>query len=293
LLCLGLNVQWGNTGLFNIGISGFFAIGAYTSAILTKGVATEHLGGLGMPFLIGMAGAGAVSGLAAYLLGFITLRFKEDYLAIATIGIAESIRLMFNNEDWLSNGARGIRAIPQPLHEAIPFDYNYFYLVVVLLTVLIVYLALERGLKSPWGRVLRAIREDEVVSAATGKNVFGFKLQSLVLGSVIMGLAGSLYAHQIKFISPEAFEPWQATFLVWVMLIIGGSSSNRGAILGAFLIWGVWTGSEFITDILPETFQTRAGALRVIIIGVLLELILLLRPMGILGRRIAGGRSEE
>ncbi len=289
LLCLGLNVQWGNTGLFNIGVAGFFAIGAYTSAILTKIPVPEHLGGLGLPFLLGLAGAGAVSGFIAYLLSFPTLRLKEDYLAIATIGIAESIRLIFNNEDWLSNGARGIRAIPQPLHDAIRFDYNYFYLIVVGLTVLLVYLALERALKSPWGRVLRAIREDEVVAAASGKDVFGFKMQSFVLGSVIMGIAGALYAHQIRFISPEAFEPWQATFIVWVMLIVGGSGNNRGAILGAFVIWGVWTGAEFITDLLPAAFQARAGALRVIIIGVLLEVILLLRPQGIL----TGGSSAE
>jgi branched-chain amino acid transport system permease protein len=287
LLSLGLNLQWGHTGLFNIGVSGFFAIGAYTSAILTKGPVSEHLGGLGMPFLIGMAGAGAVSGLVAYLLAFPTLRLKEDYLAIATIGIAESIRLIFNNEDWLSNGARGIRAIPQPLHRAIDFDYNYFYLIIVLLTVLVVYLALERALKSPWGRVLRAIKEDKVVAEATGKDVFSFRTQSLVLGSIIMGLAGALYAHQIKFISPEAFEPWQATFIVWVMLIVGGSGNNRGAILGAFMVWGVWTGTEFITDFLPAAMQTRAGALRVIFIGVLLEAILLWRPVGILGRSVA------
>ncbi len=293
LLCLGLNVQWGNTGLFNIGVAGFFAIGAYTSAILTKISAAEHLGGLGMPFLLGLAGAGAVSGFIAFLLAFPTLRLKEDYLAIATIGIAESIRLVFNNEDWLSNGTRGIRAIPQPLHEAIGFDYNYFYLVVVLLTVLLVYLALERALKSPWGRVLRAIREDEVVAAAAGKDVFNFKMQSLVLGSVIMGMAGALYAHQIKFISPEAFEPWQATFIVWVMLIVGGSGNNRGAVLGAFVVWGVWTGTEFITDLLPAALQARAGALRVIIIGVLLEVILLCRPTGILGRRASPGQENE
>lgn len=292
LLCLGLNVQWGNTGLFNIGVSGFFAIGAYTSAILTRGSAPEHLGGFSMPFLLGVAGAGAVSGVIAYLIGFSTLRLKEDYLAIATIGIAESIRLVFNNEDWLSNGTRGIRAIPQPLHNVIVFDYNYFYLIVVSLAVLLVYLAMERALKSPWGRVLRAIREDEVVAAASGKDVFGFKMQSLVLGSIVMGIAGALYAHQIKFISPEAFEPWQATFIVWVMLIVGGSGNNRGAILGAFLIWGVWTGTEFITDLLPAALQARAGALRVIIIGVLLELILLWRPRGILGPRTAPGRNR-
>ena len=141
ILALGLNVQWGYTGLFNIGIAGFFAVGAYTSALLTtpmpEGVyATyvEQLVGLALPFPLGLIGAAAVSGLLALLVGIPTLRLRDDYLAIATIGIAETIRLIFNNERWLANGPRGLTGLPQPLRSWVePHHYHYVYLGIVAL----------------------------------------------------------------------------------------------------------------------------------------------------------------
>ncbi|MGF1577698.1 MAG: branched-chain amino acid ABC transporter permease, partial [Cyanophyceae cyanobacterium] len=136
--------------------------------------------------------------------------------------------------------------------------------------------------RSPWGRVLRAIREDEPATLAAGKSVLKFRLQAFVLGSMVMGLAGAIYAHFVNFISPEAFQPEFATFIVWVMLIAGGSGNNRGALLGALAIWGVWSGTELLTGQLPDALATRAGALRVLLIGVLLQVILLTRPQGIL-----------
>jgi branched-chain amino acid transport system permease protein len=298
IFSLGLNVQWGYTGLFNIGIAGFFAVGAYASALITapmpEGIyATyvQQLVGLGLPFPLGILGAALVSAALGLVIGIPTLRLREDYLAIATIGIAESIRLIFNNERWLANGPRGLTGLPQPLQSWVaPQHYHYLYLVIVLLAVVVVYRVLERSLRSPWGRVLRAIREDEVAAAMHGKNVFAFKLQALVLGAAIMGTGGGLYAHYVRAISPDAFTPLFGTFLVWVMLMLGGSGNNKGAILGAFLIWGIWTGSTFVTDqTLPPFWAARAPYLRFLLIGLILEAIILLRPQGILGeeRRVS------
>jgi branched-chain amino acid transport system permease protein len=285
LLSLGLNIQWGYTKLFNIGIAGFFAVGAYTSAVLTTPFVPDRVGGFNMPFLPALVIAVLLSGLVAFLIGIPTLKLKEDYLAIATIGIAETIRLFFNNEAWLANGVRGVSGIPRPFQHYISFNYNLFYLLLMLVFVIGVYLAIEKALKSPWGRVLKAIGEDETVTEAMGKNIFRYKMESLVLGSMIMGMAGSLYAHFIQFISPEAFVPMSATFLVWVMLIAGGSGSNKGALLGALVIWGLWSLTDLISNIVPVDYAVQAGAFRVIAIAVFLEVILLIRPQGILGEK--------
>lgn len=292
VFALGLNVQWGYTGLFNIGIAGFFAIGAYTSALITtsqpEGLYAEYvqqLFGLDLPFLAGLVGAGIVSGLIAFLIGFPTLRLREDYLAIATIGIAETIRLIFNNEHWLANGPRGLTGLPQPLSEWVePEDYNYLYLGIVVLVLAVMYVAIEQGIRSPWGRVLRAIREEEVAVAMSGKNVFAMKMQALVLGASIMGVGGALYAHYVRAISPEVFEPLFGTFLIWVMVILGGSGNNKGVILGAVVVWAIWIGTTFATDqLLPPALASRAPYIRFLFIGILLELILLARPQGLMG----------
>lgn len=296
IFALALNVHWGYTGLFNIGIAGFFAIGAYTSALVTSpmpvGVQAQYVKqiiGWNQPFIVGVFAAGLVSGLAAFVIGFPTLRLREDYLAIATIGISETIRLIFNNERWLANGPQGLVGIRQPLREVLvafmpPNFYNFFYLGIVLLFLILIYVALERGIRSPWGRVLRAIREDEVVPETMGKDVFWFKMQSLVLGAVIMGVGGALYAHFVRAIQPSVFTPLFGTFLVWVMLILGGSGNNRGAILGGFIVWGIWSGTAFfIRQVVPVEFSAQAPFIRLLIIGVLLIVILLVRPQGLWG----------
>ncbi len=308
VLCLGLNIQWGYTGLFNIGIAGFYAVGAYTSALLCGPppgpLDWRIVGGLGFPFPIGVLGAILISGIIALFIGFVTLRLKEDYLAIATIGIAEVIRLALKNESWLTNSVWGIKHIPPPLHSPIQgaistflsthpdashairgfisSSYNWFYLGLVLAILGALYWVSERSIRSPWGRVLRAIREDEAVASVAGKNVFQFKMQSFVLGAMIMGMAGSLYAHYAKFIDANTFEPLYGTFLIWVMLIAGGSGNSRGAILGAFVIWGIWAGTDLMSGYLAFS-ATRVASLRVITIAILLELVLLLRPQGLLG----------
>lgn len=291
VFCLGLNIQWGYTGLFNIGIAGFFCIGAYTSAMMTMprptGVYANYVKvvvALDMPFVIGLAGAALVCGLIAYFIGRITLRLREDYLAITTIGIAETVRLIFNNEHWLANGPRGLTGLPQPLSGLVePQYYNYIYLVIVAVVVILVYLAIERAIRSPWGRVLRAIREDEISAAMSGKDISSFKLQSFVFGAMVMGVGGALYAHYTKAISPDVFTPLYGTFIIWVMLIAGGSGNNKGAILGAYSVWGIWIGTKFLTDLLPIALKARAPYIRFLLIGILLEIILIRRPQGLLG----------
>jgi branched-chain amino acid transport system permease protein len=291
VFALGLNIQWGYTGLFNIGIAGFFCIGAYTSAMITTPMPTgvyakyvHQIFGLNLPFVFGLLGAAVVCGIVALLIGIPTLRLGEDYLAIATLGIAETFRLIFNNETWLANGPRGLMGLPQPLNNLVePQHYNYIYLIIIVLIMVIIYLLIERAIRSPWGRVLRAIREDEVSASMSGKDIFNFKMQSLVFGAMVMGIGGALYAHYTKAISPSVFTPLYGTFIIWVMLMAGGSGNNKGAILGAYVIWSIWIGTTFLTNFLPYTLKARAPYIRFLVIGVLLEIILLYRPQGLLG----------
>ena len=140
-------------------------------------------------------------------------------------------------------------------------------------------------MRSPWGRVLRAIREDETAAAALGKNARAYRLQAFVLGGAIMGLAGAVQGHFIGFIAPDNYLS-ALTFQVWAMLIVGGSGNNRGAILGAFSVWGLWSASgALIAALFPPDQQARAAALQIVMIGVVLAAILLLRPRGLLGER--------
>jgi len=274
VLALGLNIQWGFTGLFNAGIPGFFAIGAYASAILTTPPSTLHLGGFGLPVPVGLAGSMVAAGLIAWPVGRICLRLRSDYLAIATIGIAEILRLVLKNELWLTSGSRGITDVPRPFESWPTPWWQLAYLVLVALIVLALYLLIERGRRAPWGRVMRAIRENSESAAAAGKDVVSFQLEAFVLGSMIMGLGGALMAHYTKFIGPEATEPLATTFLVWVMLIVGGSGNNRGAILGCLVIWTIWSATELLTNQLPAVWQTRGSYIRVFLIGLLLQVVL-------------------
>ena len=223
VLALGLNIQWGFTGLFNAGIAGFFAIGAYATAILTTPHSADHLGGFALPVPVGLFGSMVAAGLIAWPIGRICLRLRSDYLAIATIGIAEILRLVLKNELWLTNGSRGISDVPRPFENWPTPWWQLAFLVLTALVVLALYLLIERGRRAPWGRVMRAIRENSESAAAAGKDVVRFQLEAFVLGAMIMGLGGALMAHYTKFIAPEATEPLATTFLVWVMLIVGGS----------------------------------------------------------------------
>lgn len=294
VMALGLNVQWGYAGQFNIGVAGFFAAGAYTSAILTTAPTDNHLGGFGLPIVLGLAAAMVVSGLLALLIGLITIRLREDYLAIATISLAEIIRLTLKNEDWLSNGTRGVFAIPHPFHGMPADERNLAFFALVALVLAVLYVLLEQARRAPWGRVLRALREREAAALAAGKNVDRFRLEAFVLGSSVMGLGGSLYAHFAGFISPEVFEPMFGTFIIWVMLIVGGAGNGLGAILGALVIWWLYTFTSGLISFAPVQYATQLGALRVMLVGIVLIAILLWRPDGLLpeARDVGSGAGE-
>lgn len=287
LLALGLNIQWGFTGLFNAGVAGFFAVGAYTSAILTSPAVAGRIGGFDLPAPVGWIAAMAVAGLIAWPIGRICLRLRSDYLAIATIGVAEIIRLVIKSEDWLTGGARGITGIPRPFGD-LPYLWSQLaYLALVAGILLVAYLLVERQIAAPWGRMMRAIRDNEAAARAMGKDVPARRLEAFVFGSALMGLGGALFAHFSRAITPEAIDPMVATFLVWIMLILGGSGNNRGAILGVAVIWTIWSVSEIVTDRLPPDYAVQAKYLRVFLIGLMLQLVLRFRPEGLLPEPVA------
>ncbi len=299
IMCLGLNVQWGQTGLFNVGVAGFVAIGAYVSALLTTPDVPERLGGFGLPIAVGWIAAAAATALASALLGGLTIRLRSDYLAIATFGFAVVVQLAALNLQSITGGPFGISFIPRPFGSFAgdPLVFGLLNLAVVSAVTLGVYLALEHLMRSPWGRVLRAIREDEQAATALGKNAISFRIQSFAVGGAIMGLAGAVQAHFIGYISPEGYVPI-LTFQVWAMLIVGGSGNNRGAILGAIVVWAFWAASgAVIAALVPPGEQARASALKIVMIGVAICLVLLLRPRGLLGelktvsRHIEDGKS--
>lgn len=292
VMALGLNLQWGFTGLFNVGVAGFVAVGAYASALLTGPPEPERFGGFGLPVLLGWLGAMAFSGIAAFIVGVAALRLREDYLAITTFGIAVVIQLVALNAQALTGGPFGIQSIPKPLSEALGagFVWNLAYLGIVLVVLGLAWWALERLVASPWGRVLRAIREDELAAASLGKRAAAFRLQSFVIGCMLMGLGGALYAHFVGYIAPEDFLP-VLTFQVWAMLIVGGSGRNAGAVLGAVVVWAIWSVSGgLIREMLPAAEQARGAALQVVLIGVMIAAILVLRPRGVLGERATVSR---
>jgi branched-chain amino acid transport system permease protein len=295
LVCLGLNLQWGFTGLFNAGVAGFVAVGAYGSGLLTAPPAADRAGGLGLPVGVGWVGAMLLAGLAALIVGAVTLRLRRDYLAISTFGIAVTIQLVALNAERLTGGPFGLAHIPRPGFEVVgsPRLYNVCYLAVVLAVVGLVYAALERLVRSPWGRVLRGIREDETAAQALGKSATVFRLQAFVLGAMAMGLAGAIYAHFIGYIAPEDFLS-TLTFQVWTMLIVGGSGNNRGAVAGGLAVWALWSASgALLTAVLPREMQARGAALQVVLIGVALAAVLLFRPRGLLGEEAVVSRHAR
>ncbi|MBD2293745.1 branched-chain amino acid ABC transporter permease [Anabaena sphaerica FACHB-251] len=346
LFALGLNLQWGFTGLINFGHIAFMTLGAYTTVLLSL---------KGVPLLFSAIAGAIVAALLGLVIGFATLRLREDYLGIVTIGTGELIRLVVNNQDlpvgdaWVS-GAFGVQSYLIPLNttpnlffrllmiavltlltiitlfslwrwvktaqkspsnnqEFISrlvvgvilgllsvaiyvagamglYDYNpkAGLMLLALLVLAFVFWRLEFLVKSPWGRVLKAIREDEEVPKALGKNVFWYKLQSLMLGGAIAGIAGGFFAWQLSAIYPDNFQP-QLTFDAWIMVILGGSGNNIGTILGAVIYFAYDALTrEFLPKIVPLDVE-RIGAFRIMFIGLILMVLMIWRPQGILGKK--------
>lgn len=281
LLGLSLNLIWGGVGMVNLGLAGFFAVGAYASAIAT-GAGAPILFGWGIAIL-----AGAVTGLVVTLA---TLRLRDDYLAIVTLGFAEVVRLVALNERWLTKGADGISGIPTPLRATLGTQgFNLFYLGLVSLVLLLVWAMLRRIDRSPYGRAMKAIREDQQLAAFAGKTVLRFKLQAFALSAAIAGLAGALYAHFQSYVSPDHFQPL-ITIYIFLAVTAGGVGRPSGAVLGAYLVVIFLEATRFATELLPGLAPVQLAALREILIGTALILVLHVRPQGILPERMAKAR---
>ncbi|MEZ5823683.1 MAG: branched-chain amino acid ABC transporter permease [Geminicoccaceae bacterium] len=271
------------------------AVGGYGTAILVGPERDAVLGGFGLPYPIGLAGGMILAGLAALVVGLATLRLREEYLAVATFGIAVTIQLVAVNAEYFTGGTLGLIGLPRPLQglAQTPLAGNAIFLAMVLAVVATVYAALEAIVRSPWGRILKAIREDETAAASLGKNPVRIRLEAFVLGSMLMGLSGGLYVGFIGYVSPYDYLPI-VTFQVWTMLILGGSANNRGAVLGAVIVWAIWTSSGyFISKVVPVAYQAQSGALQAILIGLLLVLTLLFRPRGLIGEEERISRHIE
>lgn len=295
LAALGLAVHFGYAGLLNFGMAGFMAIGAYGYAI--------SILSFGLPWwlAIGVSMLGAV--VFAIILGIPTLRLRADYLAIVTIAAAEIVRLLFQTQlfdEWTNSadglggyhaGFRGANPLPAGSYGLGPWTFTadqwwvrVFGLLLVVVAVLVVWLLM----RSPWGRVLKGIREDEDAVRSLGKNVFLYKMQALILGGILGALGGVVIALPSAVI-PQYYLP-SLTFFVWTALLLGGAATLFGPILGSILYWGMMA---FLSGVLPAMASegwlpmtsTQAGYLRYILVGLALMLLVAFRPQGILGNK--------
>ena len=273
ILALALNFQWGLGGMVNFGLTGFYALGAYAAALLMlKGGANTF---------IATVGAMAIVAAACGLVAFVTLRVtEEDYFAIVTLGVGEMLRLMALNEDWLTRGALGLTGVPRPFGDAIaPQYYQYFLLALAVALLLATLWFLDRLARSPFGRLVRAVREDDVVAATLGKNVLWVRVRVFAIGGGIIGLAGSLHGFYYQYIDPTQFTNIVLAY-AFMAVIAGGRGAHRGAILGAAVVMLLLEGSRFAKDVIPTLDSDQLAAIRIIIIGVGLILLLIYRPQG-------------
>lgn len=272
LLSLGLTIQYGLTGLINFGLVGFFAIGAYVSALLAM---------KGWPLPASFLAASAIAGISAWPIGWIALRLRDDYFAIVTLGFSETIRLIIVNESWLTSGVRGIAGVPglfQGAGASAPLVTAATLLVVNIVMVMV----LQVIVKSPFGRALEAVRDDETALTALGKSPSRFKIEVLILGSALAGLAGAFYGHYVTYIVPDQFVPL-TTFYIWMAVIIGGVGRVSGAVVGTVLLISLLEGSRFLRDLIPAIPDTEMASVRIAVVGLLLILFMIFRPQGLVG----------
>lgn len=278
MMALGLDLIWGVGGMANLGLAGSAAVGGYTAALLSVKL------GVAWPFA--WAAAAVLAAASGAVLAALTARLRGDYLAIVTLGFAEVVQLLASNEVWLTGGTGGIPGVPAPWRKSLhglPFDVAFAGLTWLL--VLGAALVLVRLGASPFGRVLRAIREDETVAAVAGKRVFGFKVRAFAAGSALVGLAGAIGAGLEGFVAPDRFDAL-LTLTVVLALSAGGPGGTWGALLGAVLVTVLTEGTRFAADALPVLSAVQTAALRQGMIALALILILHLRPAGILPERL-------
>lgn len=267
MVALGLNIQWGMTGLINLGQVAFFAIGAYTSALLLL-----H----GAPFLAALAAAGAAAGTAGALVAVMTPRLREDYLAIVTLGFSEIVRLILLNEKWLANGPDGIHSIPQPRGDWLPVGYDLYFMALTVVTLALLFLLSERVRRLPLGRVFRAIREDEIVVDAIGKPSLAFKVTAFALGAAFAGIGGVFYATYLTFIAPEMFTA-HVSIYVLAAVLIGARGSNKATIVGTAIVAFLIEGTRMLKDYIPFLDGVQLAALRFMVLGLGLMAVVLVR----------------
>jgi neutral amino acid transport system permease protein len=294
---MGLNLHFGYTGLLNFGHVAFMAVGAYTTALLVP----HSLGRSGTeagswPLVPALIGGMVVAAALGLLLGIPTLRLRGDYLAIATIAVSEILRFGARSFEFTGktfgvisysgafqdlrpgfiDGWADAAGVPPP---------RMWMLVVAWVTVVIVGLFLRVLLRSPWGRVLRAIREDEDAARALGKNAFWYKLQSLMIGGAIGGLAGGLLAFDLGQLNPNSFVT-QETFFVWTIVILGGAATLSGPVAGSIIFWIVLTQTDTLAaDLFPGLSTATASGIRFVLVGLLIMALMVFRPQGLFGKR--------
>jgi branched-chain amino acid transport system permease protein len=295
IFALGLQVQFGFAGLLNFGHVAFMAVGAYTMAILVVKA--------GWPMWAAALAAIGLAMAVGVLIGLPTVRLRADFLAIATIAFGEIVRLIALNESELTGGPQGTinlegagtaasfneewRSFENTVREWLELGFgevsrNQTMLVIIWTVVLLLILLLQFLVHSPWGRVLKSIREDEDAASALGKNVFAYKLQALALGAALGALAGLFFAFQFSFFSPQDFDPL-TTFFAWIIVILGGTGRNWAVPVGALLFGVIFAGTRF-ADI-PFFDSADQAFLRLILIGLILIALMAFRPQGLFGRR--------
>ncbi len=274
LIAFALNVQWGMCGMVNFGLAGFVALGAYVTAILSL-----H----GFNAAVSVSAAIVLCALMGALVSLISLRLSGDYLAIVTLGFGEVIHLVTLNETWLTRGALGLPGIPRPLIDVVgDAHYEVFFLALCVAAVLIVFAGLEILTRSPFGRALRAVRDDDLVAASLGKNVYLLRLKAFAIGGGITGLAGALQAFQFSYIDPSQFTPILTAY-AFMAVIAGGRGSHLGLILGACSIMFLLEATRFLKDFVVVLDNAQVAAIRLILIGAGLIALLIFRPQGFLG----------
>jgi branched-chain amino acid transport system permease protein len=294
ILALGLQVQFGFAGLLNFGQVAFMAIGAYTMAILV----VKEGWSMWLAAPLGVAAA-AVGGL---LLGLSSLRLRADYFAIVTIAFSEIVRYVATNETSLTGGSQGTIALGPVgtasqyngqwarfeghVQDALGFSSSDATMLVIVWAAALVLLALTwLALRTPWGRVLRAIRDDEDAAASLGKNTFAYKLQALAVGAALAGIAGLFYAWEFSFFSPDDFAPL-LTFFAWMILLLGGVGRVWAVPVGAVVFGFIFAGTRFLNFPPFSWFASDQRAyLRLIIVGLIILVLVLVRPQGLLGNR--------
>lgn len=282
MLCLALNIDSGLLGLWNLGVVGFMAVGAYAYTLVTL----DQPGtlGLGLPMWLGFIIAGALAGLVAFLIGLPSLRLKREHLLITTFAFAEVIRQIIVNEIWLTNGNLGFYNIPKPFSSYFTGPhYIIFFAIFALVMLGIFYWLAQQWAYSPLGRLMRAIRENELVAQSIGKDLFRNKLKIFVLTSAFVGLTGAVYVWYSSIIVPNMFTS-TVTFTVWTALIIGGIGNNKGAVLGAFILIFAQEMTRFFQ--ISAELSVVLSSMRWVVMGILLIIVLRFRPQGILPEKV-------